>query len=131
MIGLDTNVLVRFLVADDQRQFEKARRLIRHEANIGDPVLISQLVLLECEWVLRSRYGLAKDDILGTFSGLLDSTEVRVEDEACVEEVLYVWKNSGAEFADCLIGARHRALGCASTVSFDAKAAKLPGFLLA
>lgn len=131
MIGLDTNVLVRFLVADDERQFEKARRLIRHEASKGDPVLISQLVLLECEWVLRSRYGLAKDEILGAFSGLLDSTEVRVEDEACVEEALYAWKDSGAEFADCLIGAKYRALGCDSTISFDAKAAKVPGFRLA
>ena len=128
MIGLDTNVLVRFLVADDQRQFERARRLIRHEANSGDPVPISQLVLLECEWVLRSRYRLAKDDILAAFSGLLDSAEVRVEDEACVEEALFVWKEFGAEFADCLIGARYRALECGSTVSFDAKAAKLPGF---
>jgi predicted nucleic-acid-binding protein len=93
--------------------------------------LISQLVLLECEWVLRSRYGLAKDEILGAFSGLLDSTEVRVEDEACVEEALYVWKDSGAEFADCLIGAKYRAVGCSSTISFDAKAAKVPGFRLA
>jgi predicted nucleic-acid-binding protein len=131
MIGLDTNVLVRFLVADDERQFEKARRLIRHEATKGGPVLISQLVLLECEWVLRSRYGLAKDEILGAFSGLLDSNEVRVEDEACVEEALYVWKDSGAEFADCLIGAKYRALGCSATVSFDARAAKVPGFRLA
>lgn len=50
MIGVDTNVLVRFLVADDERQFEKARRLIRHEAAAGDPVLINQLARLECEW---------------------------------------------------------------------------------
>lgn len=128
MLGLDTNVLVRFFVADDQRQFERARRLIRHEATGGDPVLISQLVLLECEWVLRSRYGLAKGHIIGAFSGLLESADVRVEDEACVEEALYVWKDSAAEFADCLIGARYRALGCEATVSFDAKAAKLPGF---
>ena len=130
MIGIDTNVLVRFLVADDERQFEKARRLIRHEAARDDPVLVSQLVLLECEWVLRSRYGRAKEAILGAFSGLLDSSEVRVEDEAVVEEALYAWKDSGADFADCLIGARHRALGCRSTVSFDATAAKLPGFVL-
>jgi len=131
MIGIDTNVLVRFLVADDERQFDKARRLIRREVTGGDPVLISQLVLLECEWVLRSRYGLAKDAILGTFSGLLDSTEVRVEDEASVEEALYVWKDSGADFADCLIAAKYRALGCSATISFDARAAKLPGFRLA
>jgi predicted nucleic-acid-binding protein len=131
MIGIDTNVLVRFLVADDERQFEKARRLIRHEAAAGDPALVSQLVLLECEWVLRSRYGLAKEEILGALSGLLDSTELQVEDEACIEEALYVWKNSSADFADCLIGAKYRALGCISTISFDARAAGLPGFRLA
>jgi predicted nucleic-acid-binding protein len=128
MVGIDTNVLVRFLVADDERQFEKARRLIRHEATKGDPVLISQMVLLECEWVLRSRYGLAKEAILNAFSGLLDTTDVRVEDEAGVEEALYVWKDSGVDFADCLIAARYRTLGCSCTVSFDARAAKLPGF---
>lgn len=131
MIGIDTNVLVRFLVADDERRFEKARRLIKHEATTGDPVSISQLVLLECEWVLRNRYGLAKEAILGAFSRLLDSTEVRIEDEARVEEALYVWKDSSADFADCLIAAKYRALGCSSTISFDARAARLPGFRLA
>jgi predicted nucleic-acid-binding protein len=129
MIGLDTNVLVRFLVGDDQPQFDRARRLVKRESNVGDPVLISLLVLLECEWVLRSRYGLGKDEILGAFSGLLDAADVRFEDEACVEEALYTWKDSGAEFADCLIGTRHRALGCRSTASFDATALKLPGFM--
>lgn len=131
MIGIDTNVLVRFLVADDERQFEKARRRIRHESGGGDPVFVSQLVLLECEWVLRSRYGLAKEAILGALSGLLDSTEVRIEDEASVDEALYLWKDSGADFADCLIAAKYRALGCSATISFDPRAAKLPGFQLA
>jgi predicted nucleic-acid-binding protein len=131
MLGIDTNVLVRFLVADDQRQFERACRLIEREAGSGDPVLISQLVLLECEWVLRSRYGYAKEEIIGAFSGLLDSAEIQIEDESSVEAALYTWKDSRSEFADCLIGARYLALGCASTVSFDAKAAGLPGFRLA
>jgi predicted nucleic-acid-binding protein len=131
MLGIDTSVLVRFLVADDERQFEKARRLIRHEVTRGEAVLISQLVLLECEWVLRSRYNLPKAAIFSAFSGLLDSTEVRLEDEATVEKALYVGKESGAEFADCLIGAKYRTLGCSSTVSFDTRAAKLPGFRLA
>jgi predicted nucleic-acid-binding protein len=128
MIGLDTNVLVRLLVADDERQFERARRLIQSEAVRGEPVLISHLVLLECEWVLRSRYSLPRDAILGAFSGLLDSMEVRIEDEASVEEALYVWKDSGADFADCLIAAKYRSLGCSATLSFDARAARLPGF---
>jgi predicted nucleic-acid-binding protein len=99
MIGIDTNVLGRLLFADDELQFDRARRLIRLEATRGDPVVISQLVLMECDRVLRSRYGRAKEAILGALYGLLDSTEVRVEDEASVEEALYVWKDSGAKLA--------------------------------
>lgn len=131
MLGLDTNVLVRFLVQDDRGQFERALKLISRESRSGDAVLISLLVLLEAEWVLRSRYGLPKSEIVAAFSGLLDSVELRFEDEPSIEEALFTWKDSSAEFADCLIGARHRALGCRATASFDAKAAKLPGFVAA
>ncbi len=128
MIGIDTNVLVRFLVRDDTAQFERAQKLIRREAAADDPVFISLLVLLEMEWVLRSRYKLSKGEILNAFSGLLSSIEISFEDESSIEQALYVWKDSPAQFADCLIGARHRACGCRGTVSFDANALKLPGF---
>jgi predicted nucleic-acid-binding protein len=131
MIGIDTNVLVRFLVRDDQRQFEKAQRLIRRESARGETVLISLLVLLEAEWVLRSRYALPKSEILRAFGGLLDSMEFAIEDEPSVEQALFVWKDSTAEFADCLIGARHLNLGCRATASFDARALRLPGFISA
>lgn len=131
MLGLDTNVLVRFLVQDDQAQFERAQRLIARETRTSGGVLISLLVLLETEWVLRSRYGLAKAEILSAFSGLLASAELRFEDEHSIEEALFAWKDSPADFADCLLGARHRALGCRATASFDAKAVKLPGFVAA
>lgn len=131
MLGLDTNVLVRFLVQDDPAQFERAHKLIGRESRSGDAVLISLLVLLETEWVLRSRYGLSKSEIVAAFSGLLDSAELRFEDEPSIEEALFTWKDWPAEFTDCLIGARHRALGCRATASFDAKAAKLPGFIAA
>lgn len=131
MLGLDTNVLVRFLVQDDQAQFERAEKLISRESRTGSGVLISLLVLLETEWVLRSRYSLAKSEILAAFSGLLASAEVRFEDEHSVETALFTWKDSPADFADCLIGARHRALGCRATASFDIKATKLPGFIAA
>jgi len=60
MIGVDTNVLVRYLVRDDPAQFERARRLISREVDTREPVLVSLLVLLETEWVLRSRYDLLK-----------------------------------------------------------------------
>ena len=129
MLGIDTNVLVRFLVRDDPEQFERARRLIKREAGSGETVLISLLVLLETEWVLRSRYGLAKAEIVTALSALLDAVELEFEDEPSVEEAVFTWKDSGAEFADCLISARHRALGCRATATFDARASKLSGFV--
>jgi predicted nucleic-acid-binding protein len=129
MLGTDTNVLVRFLVRDDEAQFEKARKLIKREVAAGRGVLVNQLVLLETEWVLRSRYSLAKNLIIQAISGLLDASDVRFEDEPAVEEALFIWKDSAADFADCLIGAKNRRLGCRATATFDMKASKLPGFI--
>lgn len=131
MIGLDTNVLVRFLVRDDEAQFERARRLIRREAAAGEPVLISLLVMLETEWVLRSRYDLTKVAILTAFSGLLESVEISFEDESSLEQALFLWKDSNVQFADCLIGTRNSTLSCRGTASFDARAVRLPGFIAA
>jgi predicted nucleic-acid-binding protein len=129
MIGLDTNVLVRFLVRDDEEQFGRARKLIRRQAEEGQPVRVSLLVLLETEWVLRSRYKFNKGEILNVFSDLLSAVDMSFEDEPSIEEALFVWKDSSAQFADCLIGARHRALGCTATATFDLDALKLPVFI--
>ncbi len=129
MLGIDTNVLVRFLVRDDEAQFDKARKLIKREANAGQSVLISLLVLLETEWVLRSRYTLSKTAIIGAISALLDTTEIQFEDETSVEQALFIWKNNTADFADCLIGAHNHRLGCRATATFDTRAIKLPGFV--
>lgn len=129
MLGIDTNVLVRFLVRDDERQYEKVQRLIAREIRNGEPLLVSQLVLIETEWVLRSRYKLGKSEILRALSGLLESTDLSVEDEASVEQALFLWQDSSTQFADCLIGTRHLGLGCRATASFDARALRLPGFV--
>ena len=131
MLGLDTNVLVRFLVRDHEAQFERARRLIKREVGAGEAVLISLLVMLETEWVLRSRYDLQKTEMMDAISALLDAAELEFEDEPAIEEALYVWKDSAAEFADCLIGAHQRRLGCRATATFDARAVRLPGFVAA
>jgi len=131
VLGLDTNVLVRYLVRDDQLQFEKARRLIKRESDKDEPVLVSLLVLLETEWVLRSRYELSKPEILSAFSTLLGVADLAFEDEPSIEHALYSWKDSVADFLDCLIDARNRRLGCAATATFDAKALKLSGFVSA
>jgi predicted nucleic-acid-binding protein len=90
---------------------------------------VSLLVLLETEWVLRSRYELPKPAIVATFSALLEAPELTFEDEPSLEQALYSWKDSGADFADCLIDARHRRLGCRATATFDARALNLAGFI--
>lgn len=131
MLGIDTNVLVRFLVRDDEAQFEKARKLIKREVAAGRRVFVNQLVLMETEWVLRSRYDVPKNQIIAAISGLLDASDVQFEDEPAIEEALFIWKDSTADFADCLIGAKNRRLGCRATASFDAKASKFPGFMAA
>ncbi len=129
MLGIDTNVLVRYLVRDDEAQFEKASRLIRRETGAGEAIFVSLPVLLETEWVLRSRYNLRKAEIMEAISRLLDATEIQFEAEPVIEESLKFWKDSTASFADCLIGAHNRRLGCRATATFDVTAAKLPAFV--
>jgi len=129
MLGIDTNVLVRYLVRDDEAQYEKSKRLIRREIAAGRKVLINQLVVMETEWVLRSRYGFKKSQLVELLSQLLDASNVQFEDEAAVEQALFVWKEAAADFADCLIGARNWRLNCEPTATFDIAAMKLPGFV--
>jgi predicted nucleic-acid-binding protein len=85
--------------------------------------------LLETEWVLRSRYELAKVEILSAISALLETSDLAFEDEPAVERAVYSWKDSSADFADCLIEARNRRIGCRATATFDTKALKLAGFI--
>jgi len=126
MLGIDTNVLVRFLVRDDEAQFERARRLVERNAGADDEAFVSLLVLLETEWVLRSRYDLPKNEIIEAIVALLSTEGISLEDESSIEEAVFHWRDAGADFADCLIGARNRRLGCRATATFDSKAERLP-----
>jgi len=94
-----------------------------------ESVLVSLLVLIESEWVLRSRYEFEREAILGMFRALLGARELSFEDEPAVEEALFHWKDSVCGFTDCLITAHNRQLGCRATATFDAKAARVPGAL--
>ncbi len=84
---------------------------------------------LSCGKSVPSRYGLQRNQITDAISGLLDAAELELEDEPTIEEALYLWKDSAADFADCLTGAHHRRLGCRATATVDARAVKLPGFV--
>ena len=130
MYAIDTNVLVRLLVEDDLAQAESAERFIASEHHLGNPVLISLLVLLETEWVLRSRYELPKTKIIEALAALLDTQSFHLEDESAVARALHLWGQVSAGFADCLIAERHLSLGAQSTLTFDKQAAKRAGMRL-
>jgi|SRR6266850_4047830 len=129
MLGIDTNVVVRLLVSDDAEQTRRARKLIEQAVSREEPVLVSLPVLIETEWVLRSRYGLNREAVLRVFRAALEARELSFEDEPAFEEALFHWKESTCGFSDCLITAHNRQLGCRATATFDIKAARLPGTL--
>jgi predicted nucleic-acid-binding protein len=127
MLGLDTNVLVRLLIEDDAAQTRRARSLVDAAVEQEEVVLVSLPVLLETEWVLRSRYEIPPEAILGLFRAALETRELAFEDEAAIEEALFNWQEDLSGFSDCLIVAHNRQLGCRSTATFDGRAARLPG----
>ncbi len=126
-VAIDTNVLVRLLVRDDETQFAAARRLVDEAEAAGEPILVVLCALLEAEWVLRSRYKLDKASIAAAFASLLESAGVEMEHEPTVEEALSLWaQHPSTDFADCLLTARAVHLGRSRFVTFDAGASKLP-----
>ena len=124
MLGVDTNVLVRYLVRDDQLQFEKARRLIKREADRSEPVLVSLLVLLETEWVLRSLYRFTPKQIVAALRSFIGLPCVSLQDAALATRALD-WCEQGMDFADAL----HLAASghCEAFVTFDKDCAKAAG----
>ena len=130
MLGIDTIVFVRLLISDDAEQTRRARKLIDQSVALDESVLVSLLVLIEAEWVLRSRYELGRRTMLSLFRAALEARELYFEDEPAVEEALFHWKESASGLADCLIAAHNRQLGCRATATFDSKAARLPATLL-
>ncbi|MFZ4760806.1 MAG: type II toxin-antitoxin system VapC family toxin [Burkholderiaceae bacterium] len=117
MIGLDTNVLARYYVADSgdaeaQRQRQAARRLIES----GQPLMVSKTVVLEFEWVMRGYYGFAQSEVASVLRHLLGLVQVTVEDRDVVERAL-AQCDAGIDFADALHHASYRA--CQSVATFD------------
>ena len=96
MLGLDTNVVVRLIVADDAEQTRRARKLVNQALSRDEPILVSLLVLLETEWVLRSRYGFTRAGLWSIFRALLEARELTIEDEPALEEALYRWMKSSS-----------------------------------
>ena len=130
MKGLDTNVLVRFLVKDDEPQARRAAAFLRAECHPERPCLVNRIVLCELEWVLGSAYGYPRAVIADVIEKLLRADALVVEDAEDAWVALRSYRTGAADLADCLIGAVNRRLGCDSTATFDRKAAGTAEFEL-
>ena len=86
MLGIDTNVVIRLVISDDAEQTRRARKLIDQALGRDEPVLVSLLVLLESEWVLRRRSGFNREALLSIFRALLEARELTFEDEPALGE---------------------------------------------
>jgi predicted nucleic-acid-binding protein len=130
MIGLDTNILVRYLVQDDPVQSPKATEILERRLTEKDPGFVSVVAMVETVWVLDRAYGFSSQEISSAIERMLQTDVLIVENEQQVFTAMVALKSGEGSFADALIGALSTRAGCARTLTFDHKALRLPGFEL-
>lgn len=123
MIGLDTNILLRATLNDDPVQSKAAQRLLKGLGK-NERGLVNLPVLMEFFWVLRSRYKLPQARLAAVMRDLLGVEHIEFEALEVAGKALATYESGAADFADMIIALRNRELGAASTVTFDARAAK-------
>ncbi|WP_153100292.1 PIN domain-containing protein [Paraburkholderia hayleyella] len=130
MIGLDTNVLVRYFAQDDIAQSKKATALME-SLSAEQPGYVSQVALVEVVWVLKRCYGVDREQMKGIIDSMIATKELVVESADTVRKALRVFVTSAkSDFADCLIERSGHVAECEYTVTFDATASKVAGMRL-
>lgn len=119
MIALDTNVLVRYLVADDAAQASQAKAFIEGAADRGERLFIGHIVLCELAWVLAAAYDLPRDELVAVIADVIRTSHFHVEAPDLAGSALHRFQRGAADFADYLIAERASAAGCESLASFD------------
>jgi len=119
MIGLGTNVILRYLLQDDEVQGEKASRAISRAAARNEPLFVSIVVLCEALWVLESGYEYHKAELVTVLDQLLETNGFEIEQRDLVRAALDDYRASKADFSDCLIGRTNEAHGCRHTLTFE------------
>jgi predicted nucleic-acid-binding protein len=129
MIGLDTNVLVRYLAQDEAKQAAQATQLIENTLTISNPGFISLVVLVELHWVMCSLYSVTMPEWLETIDDLLASQNINIEQREVVQAARHLCHSNKAGFADVLIAQVAKAAGCERTMSFDKAAVRMAGMV--
>lgn len=130
MTALDTNVLVRFLVRDDEKQSRAVYARFRRAETAGERLFVPLLVVLETIWVLESAYNLSRADILSAFDDLRRMAILEFESDPVIQAALSEGKARGADLSDLLIAHSARSCGCDDAITFDKKASRHPFFRL-
>jgi predicted nucleic-acid-binding protein len=128
MIGIDTNVLVRYMTEDDPEQTKVVHRFLLTCRSEMEAVFISSVVLCEAAWVLRSTYRIDKARILNAVEHLLSADLFLVERADAARVAIQQARSESGDFADYLIGAIHLGQGCRHTVTFDRDLKNSPAF---
>jgi predicted nucleic-acid-binding protein len=128
MIGIDTNVIVRYIVQDNPEQAKAASKLIEQTCSSDDPGFINHIVLCEIVWVLRRNYKLNKANICQVIEQILRTDKLVVEDIQLVWRALQTFKAAKADFSDCLLGQKNLQAGCTYTATMDDAAAMTAGY---
>lgn len=126
MIGLDTNVLLRYLLEDDAAQAARAARELERDERF----LVDGIVLCELVWVLEAAYGFSRNDVVLALERIVSTAQFEIESKDLVLAALADFRQSADDFSDCLIGRRNRSAGAAETVTFDRNLKGLEGFRL-
>ena len=124
MIGLDTNVLLRYLVQDDAAQSPKATEIIERRLNKTNPGFVSLVSILEIVWVLGSLYKRSRWEIADHLEMILAADTLEVQNEQEVYQGVIALRNATGTFEDALIGGLGAWRGCETTLTFDQNAAK-------
>ena len=126
MIAIDTNVLIRLIVEDNDIQSSKALKFVRKQGE----VFISAIVVCEATWILESCYNLKKAELINVFENMLRVDQFNIEYSEAIWLALNEYKRINADFSDCIIGAIAKTNDCHPVVTFDKKAAKSSFFEL-
>ncbi len=130
MIGLDTNILLRFMLQDDAQQSKQADRIILRTCTSENPGYVNLITVAEIAWVLGRAYRLTPSEVADALEVMLQIDTLLVQNQDQVFFALNALRSGGASFGDALINALNQRAGCETTLTFDVKASRLAGFTL-
>jgi predicted nucleic-acid-binding protein len=130
MIGLDTNIFVRYLTRDDPGQFRQAAQILERDLTTDNPGFVSLVTVAGLVWVLESIYDFTNEQVASAVYRMLRVPMLQIQNAREVFFAVEAHQTSTASFEDALIGALGAWAGCSTTLTFDKKAARLPSFRL-